>query len=181
MADIKPTSPTCELEFYFYMLGYTDDIRVYMLTGAESTLLLKLSQDNGNRWNKATIKLGRISRSFQLEFEGSGYSWATSDVALDDISLKACSYPPPSATCPFNYFTCKNKVCVDKKSVCDLTDDCGDGSDEEVCDKYSLCDFENGLCEWSHDKDADFEWDVKEGFYTWNPTRDHTTGTPFGN
>ena len=38
------------------------------------------------------------------------------------------------------YFVCDNKMkCVDYSKVCDLTDDCGDGSDEEFCTNHFKC------------------------------------------
>ena len=38
-----------------------------------------------------------------------------------------------------DYFVCKNTRCVDYKRVCDLVDDCGDGSDEEECTNQLQC------------------------------------------
>ena len=38
------------------------------------------------------------------------------------------------------YFVCDNKIkCVDYSKVCDLVDDCGDGSDEEFCTNHFKC------------------------------------------
>ena len=38
-----------------------------------------------------------------------------------------------------NHFQCKNKRCVEYSQVCDLTNDCGDWSDEENCINSVLC------------------------------------------
>ena len=37
------------------------------------------------------------------------------------------------------YFSCNNGFCVDFSKVCDLVDDCGDGSDEKSCENHFMC------------------------------------------
>ena len=39
-----------------------------------------------------------------------------------------------------DYFLCRNSRCVSFERVCDLVDDCGDGSDEEMCMNQFRCD-----------------------------------------
>ncbi|KAL5249045.1 hypothetical protein ACHWQZ_G018023 [Mnemiopsis leidyi] len=40
-----------------------------------------------------------------------------------------------------NYFVCDNNIkCIDYSHVCNLVDDCGDGSDEEICTNHFKCD-----------------------------------------
>ena len=38
-----------------------------------------------------------------------------------------------------NYFQCNNSRCIEYKQVCDLTDDCGDMSDELNCANHMIC------------------------------------------
>ena len=39
-----------------------------------------------------------------------------------------------------DFFTCSNNFCVEYSKVCNLIDDCGDGSDENVCSNHHQCD-----------------------------------------
>lgn len=66
-------------------------------------------------------------------------------------------------TCTPDEFSCDNGNCIKKKWLCDLEDDCGDGSDERKCPE-NKCDRENdfacgnGYCitkRWRCDGDLD--------------------------
>ena len=37
------------------------------------------------------------------------------------------------ASCGSGYHTCDNQFCVSSNKLCDMIDDCGDGSDEQDC------------------------------------------------
>lgn len=43
-----------------------------------------------------------------------------------------------SAICKRTELKCRNKNCVEKKLICDVKDDCGDGTDEEQCGTIQL-------------------------------------------
>jgi len=163
---LKPCSPTCELEYYYHMLGASDDLDVYLLTDNKKyTLINELSGDFGDKWNRIIVPIGRISRPFKLEFEGLRFYDSTFDLAIDDIKLKNCEFPAPRPNgCPANYFTCSRLACIESNKVCDLTGDCGDNSDETSCENNIQCDFENGLCDWQHDDIlSDFKWILNKG------------------
>ncbi len=150
------------------------------------TRLLSLSGDKGDQWNKATIRLGRIQKSFRLSFDGFRALSAAGDLAIDDIRMVNCQFPQPRPTaCPANYFTCGRKACISQSRVCDLTDDCGDSTDELNCANFTQCDFENGICDWkdSFGQGTDLKWAISTGATTHletGPSRDHTTGSSEG-
>jgi len=182
---LKPCSATCELELYYHMFGSTEDLVINLYEGSYIyTPLLEIKGDKGDQWNRALIKLGKISKSFSFLIEGVRYFNGDYDLAIDDIRMKNCEFPTPRPNgCPTNYYTCKSKGCVDASRVCDLIDDCGDGSDEENCANFSSCDFENGICDWTNDKTAELEWTWHSGStlsYDTGPKRDHTIGLSEG-
>ena len=95
--DIGPSSSSCEIEFYYYLLGNADDLVVYLAIDYETlawyTSLFIYSGGNSNSWNKGTIILGRISKPFRLLFSAERFSNAIFDVAVDDIKLINCEFP----------------------------------------------------------------------------------------
>ena len=87
----------------------------------------------------------------------------------------------------FQLYSCRNGACINEDQLCDLTDDCGDGSDEDLntCAGYIGCNFENAVdpCNWTQSTDDDFNWTRDNGgtpTINSGPTRDHTYGTALG-
>lgn len=60
-------------------------------------------------------------------------------------------------------FLCSNGVSLPPDNVCDFTDQCGDGSDEQQCWTYERCDFENGLCSMTQDQSLQLGWMRRNG------------------
>ncbi|RUS87745.1 hypothetical protein EGW08_004491, partial [Elysia chlorotica] len=109
-------------------------------------------------------------------------------VAIDDIEFQNCQFPPVNASCESSEFQCERGSCVDISRVCDFTDDCGDGSDEEKCDDQPVLlrtDLEEGFGDWTvGDSQLTTPWLIQDGRAGQDlfdqPGRDHTLGTLTG-
>ena len=96
--DLGPSSSTCEIEFYYHMLGNTDDLVLYLAINyhilASYTYLFQYYGDAGNQWNKANVPIGRVSNTFRLIFSAERFMEVDNDIAVDDIKLYNCEFPP---------------------------------------------------------------------------------------
>lgn len=103
-----------------------------------NTVIWTALYDQGRRWNQVTVQLGRITQPFQIALAKISLGVFDGISAFDDVSFRNCSMLPAVAVCPTDtHFHCvRTKVCVDHLQLCDLVDDCGDGSDEEGCCEF---------------------------------------------
>ena len=53
-----------------------------------------------------------------------------------------------------DYFQCENERCIEYSQVCDLTNDCGDWSDEENCTNSFHCENERNRISWQQQCDG---------------------------
>ncbi|XP_065183994.1 MAM and LDL-receptor class A domain-containing protein 1-like [Sycon ciliatum] len=98
----------CSFDFWYHMYGTTvGTLNVYInQTGTAQKLAWSRSGNNGNRWKKARVPVGRFLDTFQIVFEGVVGTSFTGDIAIDDISFNTdcCAVVCPDDYSPYNTF-----------------------------------------------------------------------------
>ncbi|XP_039405795.1 MAM and LDL-receptor class A domain-containing protein 1 [Corvus cornix cornix] len=184
----RQTGSNCTLSFWYYNYGQSvgaAELQLIVDGLKQPTVLWRTYYNEGNQWLKAVIQLGRLPHPFQFSLDKISLGFYEGVSAIDDIRFENCALPPPALNCEGpNHFWCRDtKACIDSLLVCDLVDDCGDGSDEDSCNPDLQCNFENGLCNWEQDVEDDFDWIRIQGptpTVNTGPLKDHTTGTARG-
>ncbi|XP_063768371.1 MAM and LDL-receptor class A domain-containing protein 1 isoform X2 [Eleginops maclovinus] len=186
----KQSASGCSMSFWHYNSGFSvgaADMYLRIDGDQNQTVIWKTFYDQGPRWNPVTVQLGRITQPFQIALGKISLGVFDGVSALDDVTFRNCSMPPAVKACPAHtHFHCTvTKACVEHLQLCDLVDDCGDGSDEQGCSPELQCSFEHGLCSWSQEQSGGdaFDWTRIQGptpTINTGPWKDHTLGTSSG-
>uniref|UniRef100_A0A9J7XLE9 MAM domain-containing protein n=1 Tax=Cyprinus carpio carpio TaxID=630221 RepID=A0A9J7XLE9_CYPCA len=194
---IKHSSPTCRLQLRYFIwdsghtgLGDTPLWGSVWQTDGEKAVVWRPESSSIRSWREATIYLGRISGPFHIQLHSRRSEGKQGDVSIDQMKFLDCALPvpPESGACGHGFVTCKREGCVEDYKVCDSTDDCGDGTDEENCEytEDMSCDFEDGPCGWDLRTISSLKWtrtnqmNISLSEPLKGPGRDHTTNTVAG-
>ncbi|GFN85250.1 MAM and LDL-receptor class a domain-containing protein 2-like [Plakobranchus ocellatus] len=180
---LAPTYETCTLQFYYKKDSAL--LEVYVEVGARQNLIWSTTnQVTGAKWARAVVQIGHYTSKIKVLFKATRLYSSALPVAIDDTSFIGCLPPAKgSGSCSTNQITCSSGACLDRIYLCDLTDDCGDGSDEAQCSKAHQCDFESGLCLWTQSSDDYIDWTRYSGktpSTSTGPGVDHSTGLSSG-
>ncbi|NXD70883.1 MALR1 protein, partial [Eolophus roseicapillus] len=144
--QFRQTGSNCTLSFWYYNYGHSvgaAEMQLLVNGLKQHTVLWRAYYNEGDQWLKAVIQLGRLPHPFQFSLDKISLGVYDGVSAIDDITFENCALPPAALSCEGpNYFWCRRtKACIDSLLVCDLVDNCGDGSDEENCSKKLINDF----------------------------------------
>nr|XP_046231633.1 apical endosomal glycoprotein [Scatophagus argus] len=192
---MRESSPTCRLRLRYFLWDSGH-------TGLGSTPLWAsvLTQDSGEAivwrpeatsvrgWREATIFLGRIPSTFQIRLHSQRSEGQRGDMAIDQLEFLDCALPLqlPGTQCPAGMMECRRDACVKQQQACDGSDDCGDSTDEENCEGFRRCDFEEGLCDWDLTSLSKLKWirtnqeNISMSDPLKGPGRDHSNNSVTG-
>lgn len=184
--QLKQASATCLMIFYYHMYGRNiGRLTVHIQQDIARTQVYYMNGDQQNVWTKGTVFIGRVHSPFNVVISARRSFASQGDIAIDDISFQNCGYPVKQPICTAGQFRCNTGICIATSRVCDMTDDCGDRSDETNCSAlgYSKCSFEQGFCTLHQDTSDDFDW-IRHAGHTnsvgTGPSRDHTLNSANG-
>ncbi|PIK53439.1 putative MAM and LDL-receptor class A domain-containing protein 1 [Apostichopus japonicus] len=142
----------CRVSLWYYRFGANyGSLSIKVRPEGESDkdlLTLASSLGNFNQWLKVSAPIPNCISTAQilLTAQNSFGNLQHGGYAIDDVSLEC------DDTCP-DHQCSDGGYCHTSSQVCDLTVDCClDGSDEEHCEDYNTCSFDDGLCVWVQDE-----------------------------
>ena len=116
---LQSSSAKCELEFWYHMIE-DETLSVDLLEGYDSVELWESYRAVNDQWERVILPIGRVARPWRLQFLAeTGFD--DGSIAIDDIRLIGCQFPPVRDNCTDEQFRCKRGACVPKDRVCDFT------------------------------------------------------------
>ncbi|XP_053328789.1 apical endosomal glycoprotein [Spea bombifrons] len=174
---LRDAAATCEVHLHYHSWNSDSpgngSLSLQLTAGAQTFDLWQSPQRSSLSWQRAVVYTGRLPGEFQLTVSSTWEPNTQGNIAIDDIEFRHCALSAPQTGCHAGQVQCDRGSCVEERSVCDGTDDCGDRSDESSCEKFTFCTFENATCNWTS------TWLKVNGFSS-KPGRDHTTNSRSG-
>jgi hypothetical protein len=115
---LQPSSVTCELEFWHHTI---DDhfLSVHLIEGEDSINIWEEFFASGDQWVRVILPIGRIARPWRIQFLAEK-GWGSKTIAIDDVRLVGCEFPPVRPNCTDDQFRCNRGSCVPKNRLCDF-------------------------------------------------------------
>ncbi|XP_053334693.1 apical endosomal glycoprotein [Clarias gariepinus] len=190
---MNQSSPTCRLQLRYFMWDLSFSVLENSSLWAEvwtpegqTTVVWWPESSSVRAWREGIIFLGRIPGPFQIQLRSQRSNGRSGDIAIDQLEFMDCALPEGTGVCGLGLFQCRLGGCVDEHAVCDGTDDCGDGTDEEKCGEYMHCNFEEDQCGWDLRSFSSLKWtwtsqvNISLSEALKGPGRDHSTNSASG-
>ncbi|XP_077162245.1 apical endosomal glycoprotein isoform X2 [Paroedura picta] len=183
--QMQEAAATCEIQAWYFLWGpgfnetHQPHLTVELMNANGTVILWRSPPSNAYSWRELVAYTGRVHGMFQIIFSSTQAFSETLVMALDDVEFRNCG-PPHPRTCDLYEVDCQQGGCVGLDRLCDATEDCRDGLDEEDCDSVSICSFEEGWCDWVPENNT-LSWarnsSLNVGSFSAFPTRDHSTNS----